>query len=97
MIDTQTVRQCNLYDGNTVFVRVLHNNNKKELNGVSYPIEKDSLVEETLNDITLSLMEFFFPMQSSLSLYSKKNSFDELASILFPIKELDTLIRLVLE
>lgn len=95
-IDIKTIDECNLYNGNTVFVRVLEVRNNSNTQGVSFPIQNSADVRENLVGITLSIVKFFYPL-SVLSKQEDRDFVEILFAILPPVLELDQLVQLIIE
>ena len=95
-IDIKTIDECNLYNGNTVFVRVLEVRNNSNTQGVSFPIQNSADVRENLVGITLSIVKFFYPL-SVLSKQEDRDFVEKLFAILPPVLELDQLVQLIIE
>ena len=95
-IDIKTIDECNLYNGNTVFVRVLEVRNNSNTQGVSFPIDNSADVRENLVGITLSIVKFFYPL-SVLSKQEDRDFAEKLFAILPPVLELDQLVQLIIE
>ena len=95
-IDVKTIDECNLYNGNTVFVRVLELRRSNNTQGISFPIDNSVSVKENLTGITLSIVKFFFPLDV-LSKPQDHDFVENLFAMLPPILELDELARLIIE
>lgn len=90
-IDAKTIDECNLYNGNTVFVRVLEVRSNHHMLGISFPIEDNVSVQHDLTGISLSLVKFFYPLKL-LSKQEDRDFADKLFAILPSVPELDQLV-----